>query len=99
MLTTGILVEIFVNGTGNWHARKYLAQLLLYTYQSNPFMKKRNVTYFSKNKALKILEHPTEVDLQTLLSATFAISHSRIVKRHIERTLHELSSPVYKLTA
>lgn len=62
-------------------------------------MKKRNVIYFSKSKALKILEHPTQVDLQTLLSATFAISRNRIVKKHIEKTLHQLTSPVYKLTA
>jgi len=62
-------------------------------------MKKRNVIYFSKSKALKILENPTAVDLKTLLSATFAISHSRIVKNHIQNTLRELNAPVYKLTA
>ena len=62
-------------------------------------MKNRNVTYFSKNKALKILERPIQADLQTLLSATFAISRNRIVKNHIEKALHQLSSPVYKLTA
>jgi hypothetical protein len=62
-------------------------------------MKKRNVTYFSKNKALKILEHPIQADLQTLLSATFAISRSRVVKKHIEKTLHEMCSPMYKLSA
>ena len=62
-------------------------------------MKKRNVTYFTKSKALKILERPNQVDLQTLLSATFAISRNRVVKNHIEKTLHQLSSPVYKLTA
>jgi hypothetical protein len=62
-------------------------------------MKKRNVIYFSKNRALKILERPMEADLQTLLSATFAISHNRIVKNHIQNTLSELSLPVYKLSA
>jgi hypothetical protein len=62
-------------------------------------MKKRNVTYFSKHKALKILERPIQADLQTLLSATFAISRSHVVKNHIEKTLRELSSPMYKLTA
>ena len=62
-------------------------------------MKNRTITYFSKNKALKILERPTEVDLKTLLSATFAISHSHIVKKHIQHTLHELSMPAYRLTA
>ena len=62
-------------------------------------MKNRTVTYFSKNKALKILERPTQVDLKTLLSATFAISRSHIVKKHIQNTLLELSVPRYKLTA
>lgn len=62
-------------------------------------MNKRSVTYFSKNKALRILENPTSVDLQTLLSATFAISRSRVVKSHIQRTIHELGSMSYKLSA
>ena len=62
-------------------------------------MKNRTVIYFSKNKALKILESPLQVDLKTLLSATFALSRNRVVKRHIERTLHQLEAPVYKLTA
>ena len=62
-------------------------------------MNNRTVTYFSKNKALKILERPTEVDLKTLLSATFALSRSRLVKKHIQNTHMELSAPVYKLTA
>ena len=55
--------------------------------------------YFSKNRALKLLEHPTQLDLHTLLSATFAISSSRIVKKHIQNVIHELNTPVYKLTA
>lgn len=62
-------------------------------------MKKRTVTYFSKNKALKILESPLSADLKTLLSATFAISHSRIVKRHIQNTLMQLEAPSYRLSA
>jgi len=62
-------------------------------------MKKRAVIYFSKNKALKILESPLKADLKTLLSATFAISHSHIVKKHIQNTLLQLDTPVYKLTA
>ena len=62
-------------------------------------MNKRTVTYFSKNKALKILEHPREVDLQTLLSATFAISRSHVVKSHIQQTIHELASRSYKMSA
>jgi hypothetical protein len=62
-------------------------------------MKKRAVIYFSKNKALKILESPLSADLKTLLSATFALSHSRVVKNHIQNTLMQLESPSYKLTA
>jgi hypothetical protein len=38
-------------------------------------------------------------DLKTLLSATFAISHSKVVKKHIQDTLHTLEIPRYKLTA
>ncbi len=62
-------------------------------------MKSRAIKYFSKNRALKILEHPTKVDLKTLLSATFAISRSRVVKNHIHDTLQELNSHFYKLSA
>ena len=62
-------------------------------------MKKRAVIYFSKNKALKILESPLRADLKTLLSATFAISHSKVVKKHIQKTLMQLDAPAYKLTA
>ncbi len=62
-------------------------------------MKSRNVIYFSKNKALKILERPIDFDLQTLLSATFAISRNHVVKNHIQNTLMGLSVPEYRLTA
>ena len=62
-------------------------------------MNKRAITYFSKNKALKILENPIRVDLHTLLSATFAISRNRVVKNHIEKALTQLSAPDYKLSA
>jgi len=62
-------------------------------------MKNRTMRYFSKNRALKILERPTQVDLYTLLNATFALSRNTVVKKHIQNTLHELGSSVYKLTA
>lgn len=62
-------------------------------------MKQRAVIYFSKNKALKILESPLKADLKTLLSATFALSRSRVVKKHIENTLMQLNQPTYKLSA
>lgn len=55
--------------------------------------------YFSKNRALKVLESPLSADLNTLLSATFAISKSRVVKQHIKNTLVQLNSPEYKLSA
>ena len=75
-----------------------MAYLLLIQKKTND-MKKRNITYFSKNKALKIIANPTTVDLKTFLSATFAISHSRIVNTHIKNTIQQLEMPVYKLTA
>jgi hypothetical protein len=62
-------------------------------------MKNRAVIYFSKNKALKILENPMQTDLQTFLSATFALSRNRIVKNHIQNTLVQLSAPMYKQSA
>ncbi len=55
--------------------------------------------YFSKSRALKVLESPLTADLKTLLSATFAISKSRVVKQHIKNTLVQLNSPEYKLSA
>ena len=62
-------------------------------------MRTRTVTYFSKNRALKILERPIDVDLKTLLSATFALSRNHVVKNHIQNTLMQLSAPAYRLTA
>ncbi|HMG81483.1 MAG TPA: hypothetical protein VK559_00475 [Ferruginibacter sp.] len=62
-------------------------------------MKNRTITYFSKNKALKILERPIEADLQTFLSATFALSRNRVVKNHIQNTLMQLDTPFYRQTA
>jgi len=62
-------------------------------------MKKRTITYFSKNKALKIFENPLQTDLQTFLSATFALSRNKIVKNHIQHTLMELANPQYKMSA
>ena len=62
-------------------------------------MKNRTIRYFSKNRALKILEHPNQVDLYTLLNATFALSRNYVVKKHMKNTLHELGTSVYKLTA
>ena len=62
-------------------------------------MTKRTVTYFSKNRAVKILERPIDVDLQTLLSATFALSRNHVVKNHIQNTIMQLAAPEYRLTA
>jgi hypothetical protein len=76
-----------------------LAQVLHYTYQNLDVMKKRTTIYFSKSRALKILESPLKADLKTLLSATFAIAESRVVKRHIQNTLVQLDSSSYRLSA
>lgn len=62
-------------------------------------MKRRAFIYFSKNRALKILESPMKADLITLLSATFAISRSHIVKKHIKNTLLQMETPAYRLSA
>jgi hypothetical protein len=75
-----------------------LAQLLYYYYKMI-FMTTRTITYFSKNKALKIIERPLQVDLQTLLSATFAISRNKKVKKDIQKTLLQLHTPAYRLSA
>ena len=62
-------------------------------------MTSRTTRYFSKNKALKILEHPLKFDLFTLLNASFALSQNNIVKNHMKNTLLELEGNTYKLTA
>jgi hypothetical protein len=62
-------------------------------------MKKRALIYFSRSKALKIMERPLSVDLKTLLSATFAVSKSRVVKKHIKQTLMKLDSSNFQLSA
>ncbi len=72
---------------------------LLYILTKRTIMKHRTIRYFSKARALKILEHPMQSDLHTLLSATFAISKSNVVKKHIQNTLLELRAPVYRRTA
>jgi hypothetical protein len=62
-------------------------------------MKKRTAQYFKKNKARKIFEHAPEKDLKTFLNAIFELSRSRIVKRDVQNTLHELENNMYKLSA
>ena len=62
-------------------------------------MKSRNIIYFTKSRAMKIIENPIQADLQTFLSATFALSRNRVVKNHIQNTLHDLLAPAYKLSA
>jgi len=61
-------------------------------------MKKRTALYFRKSKARNILAHAIEKDLKTFLNATFELSRSRVVKRHIKNTLLELDT-TYKLSA
>lgn len=63
-------------------------------------MKSRTIQYFKEEKARKILQHPMEADLKTLLAATMKLSHNRIVKRDIEHTLRALDFPVqHRLSA
>jgi len=44
-----------------------------------------------KNKARKVFANATRFDLGTFLKATFELSHSRVVKNHIQSTLQELT--------
>jgi len=64
-------------------------------------MTNREVIYLRKDKARRILESPLQADLQTFLSATFALSRNNVVKRHIQKTLKQLhfAAPSYKMTA
>ncbi|HXS36382.1 MAG TPA: hypothetical protein VN721_06750 [Flavipsychrobacter sp.] len=54
-------------------------------------MKARNILYMRKNKARKVFANATRFDLGTFLKATFELSHSRVVKNHIQSTLQELT--------
>ena len=62
-------------------------------------MPQRTNSYIRKDKARKIMESPIQADLKTFLSATLALSHSRIVKKHINDALDELSYKFYRLSA
>lgn len=62
-------------------------------------MKNRTIVYLTKNKARKIVENPLKADLRTFLSATFALSQSNVVKKHIGSTLQQLNALTYKLSA
>jgi len=62
-------------------------------------MKRRNVKYLTKNRAMKIIERPVQTDLQTILSAMFTLSSNQVVKSHIQKTLHQLNSLAYKYIA
>lgn len=70
-----------------------------FMYLKHTVMQNRTVKYFRKNRARKILESPIDVDLVTLLSATFALTKSNIVKRDICNTLNELERYNYRLSA
>lgn len=45
------------------------------------------------------MERPMQADLVTFLSATFALSRSKVVKNHIQQTLLGLDEPFYKMSA
>jgi len=53
-------------------------------------MKRRTIQYLKEMKARKIVQNPLAADLKTFLSATFSLSHNRIVKRDIESVMRTL---------
>jgi hypothetical protein len=67
--------------------------------KNTTLMKGRNVKYFTKSRAMKIIEQPMQADLQTFLSAMFALSRNRVVKSHIQKTLYQLNPLAYKYIA
>ena len=55
-------------------------------------MTKRNRLYMSKTKARKMFERITEIDLKSFLAASMELCRSKVVKRHVASTLHELQT-------
>ncbi len=62
-------------------------------------MTNRTSNYIRQERARKIVERPLQADLTTFLNATLALSRSKVVKKHISSTLHELNTRLYKLSA
>ncbi|HXS35318.1 MAG TPA: hypothetical protein VN721_01345 [Flavipsychrobacter sp.] len=54
-------------------------------------MKYRTIKYLKRQKALKNMQHPS--DLKSFLKAEFEASKSVLVKKHILDTLHGLNHP------
>ncbi|MBL7717256.1 MAG: hypothetical protein JNL72_00365 [Flavipsychrobacter sp.] len=63
-------------------------------------MKRRNISYFKKSRAQKIMANVMNTDLMTFLSATMNLCKSAVVKTHMRETLRELGqSASYRLSA
>jgi hypothetical protein len=62
-------------------------------------MKRRNISYFQKTKARKIMGNILSADLTTFLKATMQLCKSAVVKTHVRETLHDLQSASYRLSA
>ena len=62
-------------------------------------MKARNISYFKKSRAQKIMGNIMKTDLMTFLTATMDLCKSAVVKTHVRETLQELQSARYRLSA
>ena len=55
-------------------------------------MKRRNLNYLRRVRALRAIENPREVSLKSLLASARELCSNNVVKRHIESTLRDLQS-------
>ena len=63
-------------------------------------MKRRNISYFQKSKARKIMSNILNADLKTFLNASYQLCKSAVVKSHVYQTIQELENNTsYRLSA
>lgn len=62
-------------------------------------MKSRNISYFKKLRARKVMSNVMKTDLMSFLNATMQLCKSAVVKTHVRETMHELQSASYRLSA
>jgi hypothetical protein len=63
-------------------------------------MKSRNISYFKKSKARRIIARASQVDLTTFLRATMELCKSTVVKKHVRNSIQNLErSSWYSLSA
>ncbi len=62
-------------------------------------MKSRNISYFKKSKAHRILARASQVDLTTLLKATMELCKSNVVKSHVRSSIQNLQASMYRVSA